>query len=198
MKKEAWQTKKSCAITWYHELPLQLAAGLITLNNSEHASEKATCPEEGVDYVWLQKVRYLSQKWETGTPEVYSCFWKWLCHLGHVLGLLSHTHKVAIRFHWWLQKLPGNDSLSNKRYQVPAHSNTRWKRLIITIPWKLVQTISQMQDRSVHLVYIVWKHLFNAKHQKDDLRSSIFSKEMENKTRSILLPSYKVLGVLVS
>lgn len=73
-ERDPMKNKKSCAITWYHELPMHLAVGLIILNNSEHASEKATCPEEGVDYVWLQKVQYLSQKRETGTLEVCSFF----------------------------------------------------------------------------------------------------------------------------
>lgn len=43
------EEQTSCAVTWYHELSLQLAVGLIILNNSKHASEKATCPEEGAD-----------------------------------------------------------------------------------------------------------------------------------------------------
>lgn len=65
-ERRGMKNKKSCVITRYHELPLHLAVGLIILNNSEH--------EEEVDYVWLQKAQYLSQKRETGTLEVCSFF----------------------------------------------------------------------------------------------------------------------------
>lgn len=48
-RKRRHEEQTSCAVTWYHELSLQLAVGLVILNNSKHASEKATCPEERAD-----------------------------------------------------------------------------------------------------------------------------------------------------
>lgn len=43
------EKQTNCAVTWYHELPLQLAVGFVIRSNSKLVSEKATCPEDRVD-----------------------------------------------------------------------------------------------------------------------------------------------------
>lgn len=108
MKWEAWRTK-SCAITWYHQLSLQLAVGFIILNSkhiwesylpwgrnrlrlvAENAASQLHSPER-------RREKLLSF---TLPPENDLSFWA-----GHstCLRTLLHTHRAAMRSHWWLQR----------------------------------------------------------------------------------------------
>lgn len=49
MKQEAWTTNQLCSHMVPHAPSYQLTMGLIFLNNSRYASEKASCPEEEVN-----------------------------------------------------------------------------------------------------------------------------------------------------